>query len=155
MSLILSSGADSQIVCWENVTEELIEEQNAKMLEEAQNIQNMENMLHNKNFSAALELALRLGRPSTALRALNEIESPEFQKIISGLTTTDKQKLLEFCAIWNRNSKTAYSAQMTLKKGENDLILFQKLTRLHGFITFSKLCGVLHAPTSRRESADK
>ena len=155
MSLILSSGADSQIVCWENVTEELIEEQNAKMLEEAQNIQNMENMLHNKNYSAALKLALRLGRPSAALRALNEIESSECQKIISGLTTTHKQKLLEFCAFWNRNSKTAYSAQMTLKKGENDLILFEKLTRLHGFITFSKSCGVLHAPTSRRESADK
>ena len=41
--------------------------------------------------------------------------SEETELAISSLSATHKHKLIEFCAKWNRNSKTAFRAQMTLK----------------------------------------
>ena len=114
MSMILSCGADAQIVCWQDVTEEVREEEQQKMLEEVENIQNMENMIQSKNYTAALTLALKLGRPGAALNALISMPSEEHSPTVSNLSSHRKLKLLEFCSKWNRNSKTAYIAQRTL-----------------------------------------
>ena len=112
--MVLSCGADAQIVCWLDVTEEEREAEQQKMIEEAAAIQNMENMIQSKNYSKALTFALRLGRPSAALNALCSMSSEQHKATVSTLSSLNKHKLLEFCAKWNRNSKTAYSAQLTI-----------------------------------------
>ena len=71
--------------------------------------------MEKKNFHQALNLSLRLGRPGSALEALNCMNNEEAEKAITSLSTTHKHKLIEFCAKWNRNSKSAFRAQMTLK----------------------------------------
>ena len=114
--MILSCGADAQIVCWENVTEETRREEQAKLLEEAQNLQKMSNMMANKKFGSALTLALRIGRPAAAFEALKAISGEERKATVRALSTNHKLKLMEFCANWSRNSKTAYDAQTTLKE---------------------------------------
>lgn len=115
MSMILSCGADSQIVCWEDVTEELKDEENSKLIEEAKNIQTMNNMIEKKQYGKALTLALRLGKPRAAMNALQSMSKEVQEETIAGLKTVHKLKLLEFCANWNRNSKSAFVAQTTLK----------------------------------------
>ena len=69
----MSCGADAQIVCWEDVTEEVRLEEQQKMIEEVETIQKMKNMIEKKNFNEALTLSLRLGRPGSALEALNRM----------------------------------------------------------------------------------
>merc|ERR1712113_63170 len=66
-------------------------------------------------YAKALELALRLGRPGNAFDTIKMLSNDEMDSVVRKLSINNKHKLLEFCSYWNRNSKTAYYAQITMK----------------------------------------
>ena len=69
-----------------------------KMIEEAESLQKMQNMIQTKQYSKALEIALRLGRPGNAVDTLKLLSQDEIHALVNKLSNTNKFKLLEF---WN------------------------------------------------------
>ena len=69
-----------------------------KMIEEAESLQKMQNMIQTKQYSKALEIALRLGRPGNAFDTLKLLSQDEIHTLVNKLSNTNKFKLLEF---WN------------------------------------------------------
>ena len=70
LSLIISAGGDGQIVCWEDCTEAVREEEQKNLIEQHMQMQTMNNMMQTKQFKKALEIAVRLGKPGAAMNAL-------------------------------------------------------------------------------------
>ena len=68
------------------------------MIEEAESLQKMQNMIQSKQYSKALEIALRLGRPGNAFDTLKLLSQDEIHSLVKKLSNTNKFKLLEF---WN------------------------------------------------------
>ena len=68
------------------------------MIEEAESLQKMQNMIQTKQYSKALEIALRLGRPGNAFDTLRLLSQDEIHALVKKLSNTNKFKLLEF---WN------------------------------------------------------
>ena len=68
------------------------------MIEEAESLQKMQNMIQTKQYSKALEIALRLGRPGNAFDTLKLLSQDEIHSLVKKLSNTNKFKLLEF---WN------------------------------------------------------
>ena len=68
------------------------------MIEEAESLQKMQNMIQTKQYSKALEIALRLGRPGNAFDTLKLLSQDEIHTLVNKLSNTNKFKLLEF---WN------------------------------------------------------
>ncbi|CBY32112.1 unnamed protein product [Oikopleura dioica] len=114
LSLIISAGGDGQIVVWEDCTEAVREEEQKKLIEQHMEMQTMNNMMQTKQFKKALEIAVRLGKPGAAMKALKEMSKEDINETVPILKSSTKMKLLEFCTTWNKNSKTAYVAQITM-----------------------------------------
>ena len=68
------------------------------MIEEAESLQKMQNMIQTKQYSKALEIALRLGRPGNAFDTLKLLSQDEIHTLVNKLSNTNKFKLLKF---WN------------------------------------------------------
>ena len=75
------------------------------MIEEAESLQKMQNMIQTKQYSKALEIALRLGRPGNAFDTLKLLSQDEIHSLVKKLSNTNKFKLLEF---WNGLQKKIY-----------------------------------------------
>ena len=93
---LLSSGADGQVILWEDISEEVHSDEMKKMMEEAETLQKMNNMIHNKQYAKALELALRLGRPGNAFDTIKMLSNDEMDSVVRKLSINNKHKLLEF-----------------------------------------------------------
>ena len=78
------------------------------MIEEAESLQKMQNMIQSKQYSKALEIALRLGRPGNAFDTLKLLSQDEIHTLVNKLSNTNKFKLLEF---WNGFQKYSRISQ--------------------------------------------
>jgi len=112
---MVTSGADGQVVVWADISVEIYEEEREKMMQKAADLQTMANLVQTKQFGKALKMALRLGHPGQALDTVVMLSEKELESVVGELSNKHKVKLMEFCAYWNRNSKTATAAQRTLK----------------------------------------
>jgi len=131
--LLVSGGADSKIVVWEDSTAEIEAEERAQQAESVLLDQKMANHLRHKEYSQALEIALKVDKPMQAYKVLaalleNEISTTAKQKLKSGSTvsTTVLQKhvstwnldrvaqVLKYCRDWNTRSRNAPLAMWVL-----------------------------------------
>jgi len=112
---MITCGADGKVVVWADISEEIWEEEREKMMQKAADLQTMSNLVQTKQYGKALKMALRLGHPGQALDTIIKLSETELDGVIGELGNQQKMKLMEFCAYWNRNSKTATAAQRTLR----------------------------------------
>jgi len=129
-NLVISGGADSRLVIWNDVTqieeEELRrEEQKAVELE-----QKLMNHLRGKEYEKALELSLKLDKPFQAHKVLTSLVESELLKSTTlsndaGLSTlkfhvsswspTRLLQVLSYIREWNTKSKTCHMAMLLLR----------------------------------------
>ena len=83
------------------------------MIEEAESLQKMQNMIQTKQYSKALEIALRLGRPGNAFDTLKLLSQDEIHTLVNKLSNTNIFKLLEF---WNGFQKYSQISHNKYKK---------------------------------------
>ena len=93
------------------------------MIEEAESLQKMQNMIQTKQYSKALEIALRLGRPGNAFDTLKLLSQDEIHSLVKKLSNTNKFKLLEF---WNGLQKK-YMMSVTAQ-GSTDRLVCSRYT---------------------------
>jgi hypothetical protein len=109
---IVSGGADSKLVVWEDTTKEV---EDAKQVEDAQAIlmdQSLANHLRNKEYAKALNIALKRDKPHHALKVLSAMIEEDLAKGQSGLVSLKKEavtwsdehliSILRYCREWNR-----------------------------------------------------
>ena len=68
------------------------------MIEEAESLQKMQNMIQTKQYSKALEIALRLGRPGNAFDTLKLLSQDEIHSLVKKLSNTNKFKFAHLLA---------------------------------------------------------
>lgn len=66
----MTGGADSTLVVWRDTTVEKQEESRTSVQERLLGEQKLSNLMHSRNFEAALEVALALNRPHAALKSV-------------------------------------------------------------------------------------
>lgn len=118
-SLLVTGAADSTILVWKDCTSE--ERQEALAKEEALILQEQQlsNLLKEKQWTKALQLALRLEHPFRALNIIKEIlleddNEDKMTKALSPLREDQIDLLLKFASTWNTNSKHSAAAQAVL-----------------------------------------
>jgi U3 small nucleolar RNA-associated protein 13 len=67
---VVTGGADSTLVVWKDTTEEKQEEARVTSQERILGEQRLANFMHSRDFDSALELALILNRPHSALKSI-------------------------------------------------------------------------------------
>ncbi|KAA1107819.1 U3 small nucleolar RNA-associated protein 13 [Puccinia graminis f. sp. tritici] len=135
-SQMLSAGADSRLICWQDVTGE-IETKKIRMKErEAEINQDLENFVRVKDFGAVIRLLLKLDKPARLLRLFTDLERAEgepgldefgpldlersvtgsldIDRVIQNLTPTELVKLLRHIKSWNAVNRSSLVAQKLL-----------------------------------------
>uniref|UniRef100_A0A023GM38 Putative wd40-repeat-containing subunit of the 18s rrna processing complex n=1 Tax=Amblyomma triste TaxID=251400 RepID=A0A023GM38_AMBTT len=118
-SLLITGAADSTILVWKDCTseerQEAFEKQEALILQEQQ----LSNLLKEKKWTKALQLALTLEHPFRALNIIKEIlledrSGETLTKALAPLRDDQIDLLLKFASTWNTNSKHSAAAQAVL-----------------------------------------
>jgi U3 small nucleolar RNA-associated protein 13 len=122
---IVSGGADSKLVVWEDTTKEV---EDAKQVEDAQAIlmdQSLANHLRNKEYAKALNIALKRDKPHHALKVLSAMIEEDLAKGQSGLVSLKKEavtwsdehliSILRYCREWNTRALNSNIAMATCK----------------------------------------
>ncbi len=112
----VTGGADSKLIVWKNVTDQMNEENQEKQNEIILNEQKLSNCLKDKNYKKALKLAIILDRPFKCYEILNELLNMEngrddLSEILSKLRDDQLASLLKYATQWNTNSKFCHVAQ--------------------------------------------
>ncbi|KAL3802390.1 hypothetical protein HJC23_007215 [Cyclotella cryptica] len=121
---LFSGGADSKIAVWRDTTKE---RDDAAREAEEKNIlmeQKLSNHLRNKQYEAALEIALKLDKPNQVLRVLTEIVEKD-TKSSRGIVTLQKHavnwaleqltQILKYCREWNTRARNSNIAMLVVK----------------------------------------
>lgn len=69
-SIIASTSADSSVILWQDVTEQEDYELRQENENAVLNYQTLRNLIHSKDFTKALTLAITLEQPFTALKII-------------------------------------------------------------------------------------
>lgn len=125
--LLVSGSADSSLLVWKDTTAELEEEHRASQAESILLDQQMSNHLRHKEFSKALEIALKVNKPMHALKILtalleNEIsnrkgdnEQTVLQQLIDTWDLERIAQVLKYCRDWNTRARNSYIAMWVLR----------------------------------------
>lgn len=119
-NLVVTGGSDSSVVLWKDVTEELLEEAQAKQDEQILKDQELSNLLHEKRYLKALGLSISLDRPHTVLMVVKAIlkdsnGKEDLEKNILKLRKDQKEAVLKFSTTWNTNSRNCHEAQAVIE----------------------------------------
>jgi U3 small nucleolar RNA-associated protein 13 len=122
---LVSGGADSQLVVWEDTTKEV---ESAKLAEEEEAIlmdQRLANHLRHKEYGQALELSLERDKPRQSLKVLTSIIEGDLQKGQDGLVSLKKHakawsidrvtQVLKYCREWNTRARNSQIALLVIK----------------------------------------
>jgi U3 small nucleolar RNA-associated protein 13 len=114
--ICVTGGADSKLIIWKNVTNQINEENQEKQNEIILNEQKLSNCLIDKNYKKALKLAIILDRPYKCYEILSELLNTEngcddLNRILSKLRDDHLASLLKYATQWNTNSKYCHVAQ--------------------------------------------
>lgn len=112
-----SGGSDSKLIQWRDVTEEKKEEDRKKVQETILQEQELSNLLHQKKYLKALQIAIRLEKPQMTLKIVKsivEVQAEGVEETISGLNELDKETLFKHASMWNTNSKNCRPAQLVI-----------------------------------------
>jgi U3 small nucleolar RNA-associated protein 13 len=123
--LLVSGGADSKIVVWEDTTAQLEAEERAQQAESILLDQQMANHLRHKEYDKALEIALKVDKPMQAYKVLaamleNEISSKNkpqltLQQHVSKWDLDRVAQVLKYCRDWNTRARNAPLAMWVLQ----------------------------------------
>ncbi|KAG0140063.1 hypothetical protein CROQUDRAFT_136891 [Cronartium quercuum f. sp. fusiforme G11] len=128
-SKLLTAGADSKIIYWEDLTEFIESERVRAREEEGRLRQDVENYIRLKDYQAVVFLLLKLDKPVKLLRLFTDVgESDEDERglnesitgslgvdeVLRELGPAEVFKLLEYIRDWNAITRTAEVAQRVL-----------------------------------------
>jgi U3 small nucleolar RNA-associated protein 13 len=123
--LLVSGGADSRIVVWDDTTAQLEAEERKERAENVLLDQQMANHLRHKEFDKALEIALKMEKPMQTMKVLtalleNEtsLRQPGAKKGSAGKATVLRKhvaswdldrvaQILKYCREWNTRARNA------------------------------------------------
>lgn len=114
---IITGGADSLLVTWRDATEETVNQRIAVAQQQVLQSQQLDNLINAKENVKALKLALKLNRPHTALKIVQNIiseDESQLKQCLKELHEDQKEALLTCAVNWNTNAKHAYAAQLVL-----------------------------------------
>ncbi|XP_065342495.1 transducin beta-like protein 3 [Cloeon dipterum] len=112
-----SGGSDSKFVIWKDTTVEKQEQARKEMVERVEQDQTLSNLLHNKMYDAALELALQLNRPNTSLKIIQTLSEDKnmLRACVEKLSPELQESLLQLALKWNTNTRNCSMAQLILE----------------------------------------
>lgn len=122
---MISGGADSRIVVWEDTTKA---DEDARQAEEEEAIvldQSLANHIRHKEYTQALEIALQRDKPHQALKILSSIVENEAQKgrpgfeslqrHVKGWATERLVQVLRYCREWNTRARNSHIALLVVR----------------------------------------
>ena len=117
--VVVSGGGDGVLNVWRDATQVDAAEANAAAEKQILMEQDLANVMRDKNYVRALQLAIELQQPRRALGIIRELrgETTDTRGLASVLTALDDDQLaavLRFVRDWNTNSKHAAVAQQVL-----------------------------------------
>ena len=122
---MISGGADSQLLVWNDTTTEAEDAKRAEKEEAILMDQRLANHLRHKEFSQALGIALRLNKPRLALKVLTamietdvkEKRSPIYslQQEIPKWTMEQITQVLGYCREWNTRARNCDIAMLVIR----------------------------------------
>eukprot|EP00117_Sycon_ciliatum_P007885 scpid45946/ scgid10824/ Transducin beta-like protein 3; WD repeat-containing protein SAZD len=120
---LVSGGSDSTLVVWRNTTQEVAQRNKDKEAEQVLAQQELNNLLANKLYTKAVQLALRLDQPFRLLGVVKSIlELPEdvdsaaqLDIALANLREDQLVTLLRYVATWNTNAHHSRAAQAVLQ----------------------------------------
>jgi len=121
---IISGAADSVVTFWEDCTEEVEAEKEAKRAGQALKDQDFINYVALHDYRRAIELALSMSQPGRLFSLFKDVASESqpgsltgnksVDEVIRTLAGSDLVKLLAYIRDWNANAKTCIVAQCVL-----------------------------------------
>jgi U3 small nucleolar RNA-associated protein 13 len=132
--LLVSGGADSKIIVWEDTTAQMEAEERAQQAESILLDQKMANHLRHKEYDQALEIALQVDKPMQALKVFTALLESQLsskqntlQKHASTWDLDRVAQVLKYCRDWNTRARNAPLA-MWLLQGIVSSIPVEQLT---------------------------
>uniref|UniRef100_A0A914XEE8 U3 small nucleolar RNA-associated protein 13 C-terminal domain-containing protein n=1 Tax=Plectus sambesii TaxID=2011161 RepID=A0A914XEE8_9BILA len=118
-SKVITGGSDARLLVWDDVSEKERLEAEKKRSERVAQEQQLANLLEQNRFTDALRLTLKLGRPFSALKVVEQLVALEgdenaLRSSINDLKIDQVALLLEYASGWNTNSRNAHTAQRVL-----------------------------------------
>ena len=123
--LLISGGADSRIVVWDDNTKEI---EDAERAVEEENIlmeQKLANHLRHKEFDEALEMVLKLDKPRQALKVITALVENDLQagldpcsslkKHVSGWEMDKTAQILRYSRDWNTRARNSDVAMIVVR----------------------------------------
>ena len=114
----LTGGADSKLILWKNITNEIHEQEMEKREDILLKEQELMNCLKDKKYKKALKLSIILDRPFKCFEIIDQILSNnqfdgknDLKEIILKLREDHLQTLLKYSIDWNTNSKYCHNSQ--------------------------------------------
>ena len=121
-STLVSGGADSQIVVWEDTTQQVEDETRATEEKSILLEQRLANHLRYKEYDQALGLALELNKPRQVLKVLSSILEQDVSKGLQNLQGHVKgwdmdrtKQVLQYCRDWNTRSRNSHLAMLVVQ----------------------------------------
>jgi Utp13 specific WD40 associated domain len=122
---MISGGADSQILTWNDTTRVTDEAKRAEREESYLMDQKLANHLRHKEFAQALDIALTMDRPRLTLRVFTSIIETELkqnrdpkkclQQYISGWSIERVAQVLQCCRDWNTRARNCDVAMIVIR----------------------------------------
>uniref|UniRef100_A0A336LQ95 CSON000914 protein n=1 Tax=Culicoides sonorensis TaxID=179676 RepID=A0A336LQ95_CULSO len=125
-SFFYTGGADSILSLWKDVTAEKKCQQISRMQEAILEDQNLANLINQKKMFKALKLALKIDRPATSLKILNNIikqNEAGLEEAISNLSDSCKEALFKHAVNWNTNGRNTIAAQIVINSLLSDILI--------------------------------
>lgn len=138
---LISGGGDSKLLVWEDTTKEVAA---AKQAEEEEAIlmdQKLANHLRHKEFTQALDIALKREKPQLTLKVLTAIIESAIEKGESSVKAVSREasswstdrllQVLRYCREWNTRARNSQIA-MTTVRAIVDSVSAHKLASIEG-----------------------
>ena len=122
---MISGGADSQLLVWNDTTTEAEDAKRAEKEEAILMDQRLANHLRHKEFSQALNIALNLDKPRLALKVLSSIIETDVKEKRSPITSLQQYipkwsmervaQVLGYCREWNTRARNCDVAMLVIR----------------------------------------
>jgi hypothetical protein len=125
-SILVSGGADSKLIVWQDNTQQVDEDKRSKEAETIMLDQKLANHLRHKEYDKALEIALQVDKPMQALKVVTSIIEHDLQqKRQNGLASLQQHvqgwsmerttQVLKYCREWNTRALNSHVAMLVVK----------------------------------------
>lgn len=122
---IISGCADSQLLVWKDTTEEAEDQMRAQREEAILMDQQLANHLRHKEFSQALDIALKLDKPRLTLKVLSSIIEADVKEKHSPISSLRQciptwsiervAQVLQYCREWNTRARNSDVAMFVIR----------------------------------------